>query len=137
MDLKGLIAKDQCKCLGGTDDYSDVFTDGGNSLKSNFDEELILSVNFNQSVKIHAIKLKAPEKFGPKTLKLFINENGTMDFERAKSCSAIQEIMYVCSSKNLCLALSIHQIFSKFSFFHLVTASIQRTWQETLSIYNR
>lgn len=95
MDLKGLITKNQCECLGGIDDFplEHVFTDGGNSLNSDFDDQLILSVNFNQSVKIHAIKLKAPEKFGPKTLKLFINQIGTMSFEQAESCPAVQEVM--------------------------------------------
>ncbi|XP_031630838.1 thioredoxin-like protein 1 [Contarinia nasturtii] len=95
MDLKGLITKNQCECLGGTDDYplEHVFTDGGNSLKSDFDDQLILSVNFNQSIKIHAIKLKAPEKFGPKTLKLFINQIATMSFEQAESCPAVQDMI--------------------------------------------
>lgn len=45
MDLKGLITENQCECLGGTYDFplEHVFTDGGNSLNSDFDDQLIFS----------------------------------------------------------------------------------------------
>ena len=46
-------------------------------------------------VKIHSIKIKAPANNGPKTLKLFINQPRTMDFDLANTNSSVQEISYV------------------------------------------
>ncbi|XP_031638889.1 thioredoxin-like protein 1 [Contarinia nasturtii] len=95
MDLNVFITKNQCECLNEADDHplEHAFTSGGGYLQSDCDEQLILSVTFNQAVKIHSIKLKAPEKLGPKTLKLFINQPRTIDFDQAECCTAIQDIV--------------------------------------------
>lgn len=95
MDLNVFITKNQCECLNESDDHplAHAFTSGGGYLQSDCDEQLILSVTFNQAVKIHSIKLKAPEKLGPKTLKLFINQPRTIDFDQAESCTAVQDIV--------------------------------------------
>lgn len=97
MDLNVFITKNQCECLNESDDHplTHAFTSGGGYLQSDCDEQLILSVTFNQAVKIHSIKLKAPEKLGPKTMKLFINQPRTIDFDQAESCTAVQDIKYV------------------------------------------
>lgn len=96
MDLNVFITKNQCECLNESDDHTFVhaLTSGGGFLQSDCDEQLILSVTFNQAVKIHSIKFKAPEKLGPKTLKLFINQPRTIDFDQAESSSAVQDIVY-------------------------------------------
>lgn len=95
MDLNVFITKNQCECLNESDDHPLVhaFTSGGGYLQSDCDEQLILSVTFNQTVKIHSLKIKAPEKLGPKTMKLFINQPRTIDFDQAESCSSVQDIM--------------------------------------------
>lgn len=97
MDLNVFITKNQCECLNESDDHplEHAFTSGGGYLQSDCDEQLICSVTFNQAVKIHSIKLKAPEKLGPKTMKLFINQPRTIDFDQAESCTAVQDITYV------------------------------------------
>lgn len=97
MDLNVFITKNQCECLNEADDHplEHAFTSGGGFLQSDCDEQLILSVTFNQAVKIHSIKLKAPEKLGPKTMKLFINQPRTIDFDQAESSTAVQDIKYV------------------------------------------
>lgn len=97
MDLNVFITKNQCECLNEADDHplAHALTSGGGYLQSDCDEQLILSVTFNQAVKIHSIKLKAPEKLGPKTMKLFINQPRTIDFDQAESSTAVQDITYV------------------------------------------
>lgn len=54
--------------------------------------QLILSLPFKQAVKIHSIKIKAPADKGPKTLRLFINQPNTLDFDTACSNQAVQDI---------------------------------------------
>merc|ERR1719422_1086228 len=70
MDLSTFIDKAQSECLNEDDDhpYTHCLTSGGGFLQSDCDEQLILAVAFNQGVKIHSVKLKAPEDKGPKTL---------------------------------------------------------------------
>lgn len=89
------IAKNQCECLNESDEHplTHCFTAAGGFLQSDCDEQLILSVTFNQAVKIHSLKIKAPEKLGPKTMKLFINQPRTVDFDMAESCTAVQDLV--------------------------------------------
>jgi len=47
---------------------------------------------FNQNVKLQAFKIKAPSDSGPKTMKLFINQPKTLDFDGAASMIPTQEI---------------------------------------------
>jgi hypothetical protein len=57
--------------------------------------QLIISITFTQAVKVHSLKIKAPQDKGPKTIKLFINQPRTLDFDMADSYQAIQELQYV------------------------------------------
>lgn len=57
--------------------------------------QLIISITFTQAVKVHSLKIKAPKDKGPKTIKLFINQPRTLDFDMADSYQAIQELQYV------------------------------------------
>lgn len=95
MDLNVFITKNQCECLNEADDHplAHSFTSGGGFLQSDCDEQLILSVTFNQAVKIHSLKFRAPEKLGPKTLKIFINQPRTIDFDMAESFTAVQDLV--------------------------------------------
>lgn len=97
MDLNTFITKNQCECLNEADDHTleHALTSGGGYLQSDCDEQLILSVTFNQAVKIHSLKFKAPEKLGPKNLRIFINQPRTIDFDMAESFTCVQELVYV------------------------------------------
>jgi len=94
MELNGFIQQNQCECLNESDDHPLSFavkSDGG-YLQSDVDEQLIISVTFNQAVKIHSLKLRAPLNLGPKEMKLFINQPRTIDFDMAENMISVQDI---------------------------------------------
>lgn len=64
---------------------------------SDTDPELLIFVHFNVPVNILGIKLKAPEKNGPKMLKLFkmTGPHERISFDNAKRGVAHQAITYV------------------------------------------
>ncbi|XP_043469683.1 thioredoxin-like protein 1 [Leptopilina heterotoma] len=96
MDLISFVAKTQCECLNESDDHPLVqclSADEG-FLESDCDEQLIISFTFLQAVKVHSIKIKAPAEKGPKTLKLFINQPRTIDFDMADSNTSAQDITF-------------------------------------------
>lgn len=94
MDLITFITSSQCECLNEADDHdlSHALKAGAGYLASDCDEQLIISVTFNQAVKIHSIKIKAPLAHAPKDIKLFINQPRTLDFDQAESNVAIQDL---------------------------------------------
>lgn len=95
MDLNTFISKNECECLNESDDHplQHSLTSGGGYLQSDCDDQLILSITFNQAVKIHSIKFKAPPKLGPKNLKIFINQPRTVDFDMAESFTSVQDLV--------------------------------------------
>lgn len=95
LDLATFIQKNQCECLNEADDHPMVnaFSSGPGHLASDCDEQLILSITFNQVVKIHSIKFKAPPTHGPKNVKLFINQPRTIDFDQAESQVSVQDLV--------------------------------------------
>ena len=94
MDLSSFLDKKLCECLNEDDDhpYAHCLTSGGGYLASDCDEQLILSLTFNQSVKIHSLKVKAPADKGPKTVGIFQNQPNTLDFDKADSMISVQDI---------------------------------------------
>ncbi|GAB0089869.1 Thioredoxin-like [Sergentomyia squamirostris] len=95
MELNSFISKNECECLNEADDHplAHCLTSAGGFLQSDVDEQLIISIAFNQPVRLHSLKIKAPTALGPKNIKLFINQPRTMDFDMAESCSAIQDVV--------------------------------------------
>jgi len=94
MDLNTFISKNQCECLNEDDEhpFTHCLTSGGGFLQSDCDEQLIMALAFNQGVKLHSLKLKAPEDKGPKTVRVFINQPNTLDFDKATSMTSTQDI---------------------------------------------
>ena len=94
MDLDTLYDKKLCECLNQADDhpYEHCLSDGGGFLESDCDEQLILSLAFNQSCKVHSIKIKAPADKGPKNIRIFMNQPNTLDFDSADSMIATQDL---------------------------------------------
>ena len=98
MELNSFLTKSQCECLNESDDhaYGHCLQDGvGGYLESDCDEQLILSLTFNQAVKVHSLKIKAPSDKGPRNIRIFMNQPNTLDFDSAGSMIAIQDLTYV------------------------------------------
>lgn len=95
MDLTSFIMKGQCECLNESDDhtFAHCLTPEGGYLQSDCDEQLIMSLTFSQVVKVHSLKFKGPSDKGPKTIKLFINQPRTIDFDMADSNTSVQELL--------------------------------------------
>ncbi|EDW85090.1 uncharacterized protein Dwil_GK12794 [Drosophila willistoni] len=94
IELNTLISKQECECLNEADDHNlkNALASTGGYLQSDCDEQLIMSITFNQAVKIHSLKFKAPVQLGPKDVKLFINQPRTIDFDMAESMSSVQDL---------------------------------------------
>ncbi|XP_055382555.1 thioredoxin-like protein 1 [Condylostylus longicornis] len=94
LELNAFIQKDQCECLNESDDHplQHCLTNVPGFLQSDVDEELIISVTFNQAVKIHSLRIEGPPNLGPKEIKLFINQPRTIDFDMAESCTSVQDL---------------------------------------------
>lgn len=92
MDLLTFINKSECECLNESDDHTfpNCLTTGNDFLESDCDEQLIMSIAFNQSIKLHSMKVTAPEGDGPKVLKIFSNQPRTLDFDQADSMEPVQ-----------------------------------------------
>ncbi|XP_045456173.1 thioredoxin-like protein 1 [Melitaea cinxia] len=94
MDLGTFIVKNECECLNEADDHplAHCLTSGGGYLESDCDEQLIINISFNQVVKLHSLKIKAPSDKGPKFVKVFINQPRTLDFDQASANASIQDL---------------------------------------------
>lgn len=91
MDLGVFIMKNDCECLNEADNHTLSHCFGQGHLASDCDEQLIISVAFNQGVKVHSLRMKAPVGHGPKKVKIFINQP-TSDFDQLTSQTSVQEI---------------------------------------------
>lgn len=94
MDLTSFLDKSKSECLNENDDhpYTHCLAGGGGFLESDCDEQLILSLSFNQAMKVHSMKIKAPSDKGPKTVRVFQNQPNTLDFDKADSMLSVQDI---------------------------------------------
>jgi PITH domain len=95
LDLATFVTKAGCECLNEADDHplEACLSSNPGYLESDCDEQLIINLSFNQTVKIHSLKIKAPKDQGPKTLRLFINQPRTLDFDAAEGSQATQDIV--------------------------------------------
>lgn len=94
-DLKPFILPAGCNCLNESDDHthSKVFEKENGYLESDCDEQLILTIAFSQAVKIHSLKIEAPnDGRAPKTIKIFTNQPSSVDFDQAEGMEAIQKL---------------------------------------------
>lgn len=94
MDLVTFIEKNGCECLNESDEHTlaHALTSKGGYLESDCDEQLIITVAFNQVVKLHSLKITGPADKGPKTVKLFINQPKSLDFDSAEAMEGLQKL---------------------------------------------
>ncbi|XP_077996556.1 thioredoxin-like protein 1 [Glandiceps talaboti] len=98
VDLNQFINKQGSECLNQSDDHelSSIFTKGGLHLESDCDEQLIIHIAFNQPVKLHSLKIHGhPDEMdkAPKTVKVFINQPNSLDFDKADSYEPVQTLL--------------------------------------------
>jgi len=92
MDLSTFINKSGCECLNEADDHilAHALTTKGGYLESDCDEQLLLSIEFQQPMKLHSLKIYGPSDKGPKTVKVFQNQPRSLDFDSADSMEPAQ-----------------------------------------------
>ncbi|KAK7466606.1 hypothetical protein BaRGS_00037329 [Batillaria attramentaria] len=94
MDLSSFVSKAECECLNESDEhpFTHALASKGGFLESDCDEQLIMNIGFSQAMKIHSLRLEAPADKGPKTVKIFINQPRTLDFDQADSMAPVQQV---------------------------------------------
>ncbi|TFK01581.1 thioredoxin-like protein 1 isoform X2 [Trachemys scripta elegans] len=95
MDLMPFINKAGCECLNESDEhgFDNCLRKDSTYLESDCDEQLLITVAFNQPVKLYSMKLQGPDNGqGPKYIKIFINLPRSMDFEEAERSEPTQAL---------------------------------------------
>jgi len=90
MDLHPFIILNESEAKNNNQPLEQCLTAGEGYMMSGCDNQLIIALTFSQAVKIHSIRFKAPPVNGPKTVKLFINQPHTLDFDEATDNVATQ-----------------------------------------------
>uniref|UniRef100_H2ZHR8 Thioredoxin-like protein 1 n=1 Tax=Ciona savignyi TaxID=51511 RepID=H2ZHR8_CIOSA len=92
VDLEQFIIEKNCLNENEDHPFKWVFEENKDLyLESDCDPELLLSLTFNQVVKLHSIKCQGPaDGAAPKTIKIFINQPNLMDFDSARDNSPVQ-----------------------------------------------
>lgn len=93
MDLASFIDDSGTECLNESDDHklAHAFNPKGGYLESDCDEQLIITIAFNQQMKLHSLRLQAEGPNAPKCIRLFTNLPNSPDFDSAESMAAVQE----------------------------------------------
>jgi len=91
-----MIVDSSCECLNEADDHplSNCLNSDTGFLESDVDEQLILSLTFSQSVRLHSIAIKGPSDKGVKHIRIFINQPQTLDFDQVSSRESVQDITF-------------------------------------------
>ncbi|XP_049756886.1 thioredoxin-like protein 1 [Elephas maximus indicus] len=95
MDLMPFINKAGCECLNESDEhgFDNCLRKDLSFLESDCDEQLLITVAFNQPVKLYSMKFQGPDNGqGPKYVKIFINLPRSMDFEEAERSEPTQAL---------------------------------------------
>ncbi|TPX33723.1 hypothetical protein SmJEL517_g03408 [Synchytrium microbalum] len=84
-EITEFITMNQVECLNEKEGTSvkNIFKADTTFLESDVDEQLLMSISFNQSVKLHSIKILGPAANGPKTIKTYVNRPSTLGFDEA------------------------------------------------------
>jgi len=95
ISLNTLVSDRGTECLNEDDEHSyrDCLVQGEGFLQSDCDEQLILALAFNKPVKVHSLRFRAPKDKGPKTVRIFMNQPTTLDFDRADSMVSAQDLI--------------------------------------------
>jgi len=94
MDLVTFYDKSGCECLNESNEHplSSALTSKDGYLESDCDEQLLISIAFNQLIKLHSLRINGPPDKSPKSVKLFINQPKTLDFDSAEAMTSVQAL---------------------------------------------
>eukprot|EP01135_Chromosphaera_perkinsii_P009807 Nk52_evm1s1906 gene=Nk52_evmTU1s1906 len=95
MNLSELVDKRQLNCLNESCDHTavSILNEDQQFLESDCDEQLLISIPFNQPVKIHSLVFTCTDTdFAPKEILIFTNRQGSLDFGQAESEPPTQTI---------------------------------------------
>lgn len=94
MDLSSFVDDSGTECLNESDDHklAHALNPKGGYLESDCDEQLIITIAFNQQMKLHSLRLYAEGPKAPKCIRLFANLPTSIDFDSAEGMAAIQEV---------------------------------------------
>jgi hypothetical protein len=98
-DLLELVEMGSLECLNAHPSHSidnalkqGYREDDGLFLESDTDEQLLVNIRFNQSVKLSALTIKGPDDgFAPKSVRLYTNQN-SMGFSDVDSARVAQSV---------------------------------------------
>lgn len=124
IDLSSFINKNQSECLNESDEHNlghALLPGSGFYLESDCDEQLIINLDFNQPIKLHSLKFLAPVENGPKSVKIFINQPRTLDFDMASSMEPVQKLEV--TKEDLANAQTLAVRFVKFQNVQNLTVS--------------
>ena len=98
--LNQYLVKSQCFCLNEENiphSHTSLFDGIGNALRSNADEQLLLHLSLNQTVKLMSIKLIVPEdETCPFNIKIFVNKT-SIGFSDAEGILKVVDIIFYVS----------------------------------------
>nr|XP_046193910.1 thioredoxin-like protein 1 isoform X2 [Oncorhynchus gorbuscha] len=95
MDLMPFVNKAGCECLNESDEsgFENCLVKDATYLESDCDEQLLITMSFNQPVKLFSMKLLSSDfAQAPKCVKIFINLPRSMDFDDAERSEATQTL---------------------------------------------
>ncbi|XP_057674980.1 thioredoxin-like protein 1 isoform X1 [Corythoichthys intestinalis] len=95
MDLMPFVNKAGCECLNESDDcgFDKCLSKDSSYLESDCDEQLLITIAFNQPVKLFSMKLQCSDfAQAPKVVKIFINLPRSMGFDDAERNEATQTL---------------------------------------------
>uniref|UniRef100_A0A3Q2PDF0 Thioredoxin-like 1 n=1 Tax=Fundulus heteroclitus TaxID=8078 RepID=A0A3Q2PDF0_FUNHE len=95
MDLMPFVNKADCECLNESDDcgFDNCLVKDSSYLESDCDEQLLITIAFNQPVKLFSMKLQCSDLAqAPKVVKVFINLPRSMGFDDAERSEATQTL---------------------------------------------
>jgi thioredoxin len=96
MDLSSILNKTHSECLNASEAHplAQCLEKGSGFLESDTDAQLIISLPFNQAVRVNALRIEAPsDGRGPRSLRLFINQPNTPDFDACEALTSVQDLV--------------------------------------------
>ncbi|KAJ3216145.1 hypothetical protein HDU67_009872 [Dinochytrium kinnereticum] len=125
IDLLEFITQKQVVCLNQSDKHTvkSIFTKDVQYLESDCDEQIIIEIPFQQSVKLHSIRIVAPLDNAPKTIRTFVNRSSTLSFDEVDSVAETERLELTPESygENVIIPLR----FVKYQSVHSITLFIQ------------